>query len=105
MRRGLRDIKTWYSTVRGRRTDQGWSTMDSTALRVLALFAALTFAAGMGFAQVTASVTGRVDDPSGAGIPGKNLTITSAETGATRTVATDETGNYQILSLPVGRYG
>ena len=60
--------------------------MDSTRLRSLALFAALTLVAGMGFAQVTASVTGRVDDPSGAGIPGTTVTVTSGETGATRTV-------------------
>ena len=57
-----------------------------------------------GFAQVTASLTGRVEDPSGAGIPETNVTVTSLETGATRTVTSDEGGSYQILSLPVGRY-
>src|SRR6202521_659885 len=57
-----------------------------------------------GFAQVTASLTGRVEDPSGAGIPETNVTVTSLETGATRTVTSDEGGAYQVLSLPVGRY-
>src|SRR6266849_942200 len=101
---GLRVIKTWYFTVRGRRTDQGWSTMDSTGLRMLGLFAALTFVAGTGFAQGTAAMSGRVEDPSGATIPNTNVTVTSLETGATRTVTSDEAGNYQILSLLVGRY-
>ena len=58
----------------------------------------------VGFAQVTAAMTGRVDDSTGAGIPATSVTVTSLETGATRTVTTDDTGAYQILSLPVGRY-
>src|SRR5258708_309926 len=52
-------------------------------------------------AQVSASFSGRIDDPSGAAIPGANVTVTSSETGATRGVTTDETGNYRVLSLPV----
>ena len=58
----------------------------------------------IGFAQGTASMTGRVEDPSEAAVPSTNVTVTSVETGATRTVTSDEAGNYQILSLPVGRY-
>ena len=56
------------------------------------------------FAQVTASMTGRIVDPSGAAISGANITVTSEETGAVRTVTSDDTGAYQVLSLPVGRY-
>src|SRR5215469_14785491 len=58
----------------------------------------------VGSAQVTASMTGRILDPSGAVISGANVTVTSEETGAVRTVTSDDTGNYQVLSLPVGRY-
>ena len=54
--------------------------------------------------QVTASMNGRIEDPSGAGVLGAIVSVTSQETGATRTVITDEAGAYQILSLPVGRY-
>lgn len=78
--------------------------MNRTGLRLVVLFVVLIFVAGMGFAQVTASMTGRVDDPSGAGVPGTSITVTSKETGAARTVTADEAGNYQILSLPVGEY-
>ena len=55
-------------------------------------------------AQVSASLAGRIEDPSGAAIPGVTVTVTSLETGAGRTVATDETGHYRVLSLPVGAY-
>jgi Carboxypeptidase regulatory-like domain len=58
----------------------------------------------IGFAQVTASMTGRVEDPSGAGVPETNVTVTSLETGSARTVVSDEAGNFRVVSLPVGRY-
>ena len=55
-----------------------------------------------GLAQVTATVSGRVEDASGAAIGGATVTVKSVETGATRTVTTDETGRYRVLALPVG---
>src|SRR5215467_9348114 len=53
-------------------------------------------------AQVTASVSGRVEDTTGAAVTGAIITIKNLETGATRTATTDETGSYRILSLAVG---
>ena len=32
------------------------------------------------------------------------MTVTNQETGAVRTTTTDASGNYEVLSLPVGRY-
>lgn len=55
-------------------------------------------------AQVTASVSGKVEDPSGAAVPGATVTVTSLETRAARTATTDAAGTYRILSLLVGRY-
>jgi hypothetical protein len=55
-------------------------------------------------AQVTASISGRIEDPSGAAIAMASVTVTDLETGAARAVTTDEGGNYRVLSLPVGRY-
>src|SRR5579864_6138969 len=54
--------------------------------------------------QVNASITGRVVDTSGAAIPQVSVTVQSLETGETRSVAADETGNYRVLQLPVGHY-
>ena len=63
----------------------------------------LTLNSAAGWAQVTASVSGRVEDASGAAVGGATVAIRSVETGATRTTTTDETGNYRILSLPIGQ--
>ena len=69
-------------------------------------FAIVLFLASsnVGFAQVTASMTGRVEDPSGASVPGANVTVTSRETGAAHTATSNEEGEYQVLQLPVGLY-
>ncbi len=53
-------------------------------------------------AQVTAAVSGRVVDASGAGVSGATVTVKSLETGATRSVTTDDTGSYTVQSLPLG---
>ncbi len=65
---------------------------------------AICFVAGTVYAQVTATVSGKVEDATGAAIPGASITVTSLETGAARTATTVETGTYRVLSLPVGRY-
>jgi hypothetical protein len=55
-------------------------------------------------AQVSASITGIVTDPSGAPVPAAAVTAKNTETGAERSSVTDDAGRYQIVSLPVGQY-
>lgn len=50
------------------------------------------------------SISGTVRDPQGAAIPGAEVVIVEETTGQTRTVRTDEDGDYSAQSLPVGRY-
>src|SRR5712691_4950951 len=64
----------------------------------------LVASAGSASAQVAASISGRVEDPSGAAVPAATVTVRNVETGLTRTVATDGAGNYRVLSLSVGGY-
>ncbi len=52
----------------------------------------------------TGSILGTVRDSSGGAVPGVNLSAKSTETGAVRSVATDSSGTYQILSVPAGVY-
>src|SRR5437868_12342345 len=51
-----------------------------------------------------AAISGAVRDTSGAAIPGVTITAKHLETGLTRAVEVDATGNYRIASLPVGEY-
>ena len=73
-------------------------------LWLLSLFlAALVLACpDAGWAQVSAAISGRVEDASGAAVSGATVTVKDVETGATRVVTTDPTGNYRVLSLPIG---
>src|SRR5260370_19179713 len=54
------------------------------------------------WAQVSASIYGKVEDASNAAVRGATVTVKSLETGATRVVTTDDAGNYRALSLAVG---
>ena len=57
------------------------------------------------FAQyTTASLSGRVADPSGAAVPKAIVTVQNVNTGRTRTAKSDMDGNYLFPALPVGTY-
>jgi hypothetical protein len=61
--------------------------------------------AGLLYGQFeTAEVLGTVHDPSGAGIPGANVTLTNLDTGIQATTTTAENGNYDFFNVQVGRY-
>ena len=52
--------------------------------------------------QVSASISGRVEDASGSPIGNATVMVRSLETGASRTAATNAEGTYRVLSLPLG---
>jgi outer membrane receptor protein involved in Fe transport len=58
------------------------------------------------FAQITATanLNGIVKDTSGAVVPGAKVTITSTQTGATRTAISDAIGSYSFVLLPPDTY-
>jgi len=55
-------------------------------------------------AQSGGSISGLVSDPSGGTVVGATVTIRNRETGAERSVSTDDTGRYNAASLAVGTY-
>src|SRR3982075_3480849 len=59
---------------------------------------------GLLHAQVSAAISGRVEDATGSSVSGVNVTVKSVETSATRSVLTDADGNFRLLSLPVGQH-
>src|SRR5881397_158643 len=72
--------------------------------RLLLAIVILTAGRDFACAQVTATISGKVEDASGAAVGGAIVAVKNVETGATRTVMTDEMGNYRALSLPVGSH-
>src|SRR6201986_3855730 len=55
-------------------------------------------------AQVSAALSGRVTDQTGAGIPGATVTAKDTDMGISRETITDAAGRYELPALPVGRY-
>ena len=72
--------------------------------RGLALVAVFLFLVPTAFAQVSASLSGTITDPSSAAVAGADVAVTNLETGNIRNTETDSAGRYQIYALPVGQY-
>lgn len=53
---------------------------------------------------VTATLVGRVTDQSDAIVPAVTIILVNQSTGATRTVVSDEAGDYSVSALPAGVY-
>jgi hypothetical protein len=54
--------------------------------------------------SATGALTVTATDPSGATVPGANITITAAATGASRSHATESNGSYTFTLLPPGEF-
>jgi carboxypeptidase family protein len=78
--------------------------MERSFRRVAIAALMLLVASGVVRAQATAQLSGRVTDESGAVLPGVTITVTHTDTGATRTVVTDDQGVYLFTNLPTGPY-
>ncbi len=70
----------------------------------IVLFCLLLLACLPTAAQVSASLSGRVTDQTGATIAGANVTAQNLDTAVTRSTVTDQAGRYELLALPIGRY-
>ncbi|MFN8060987.1 MAG: TonB-dependent receptor [Vicinamibacterales bacterium] len=70
-----------------------------------AMVVALAIGVGGAHAQQTESrIVGRIVDATGGVLPGVSITVTSVDTGATRTGVTDANGDYVITNLSRGAY-
>jgi hypothetical protein len=75
--------------------------------RALCIFVFSIFSlVGYSAAQAVDSqeITGVVTDPTGAAVPNAEVTVTNEATGISRTIRSNESGNYDALNLPVGVY-
>lgn len=69
----------------------------------LTLSLSLTTASGL-FAQGLTSLTGTVSDPTGAVVPGAELTLRNVETQGSRETMSDSSGNYTFSQVQSGLY-
>jgi len=69
-------------------------------------FLVLISSVGISVAQVgdNQQILGTVTDPSGAAVPQAEVTVTNEATGISRSVKSNEDGNYVVLNVPVGVY-
>lgn len=71
------------------------------------LLGGLSYAGAMTLPQsqaTTATIEGTVTDQTGAVLPGVSVSIRSVDTGAVRTILSDDRGMFRAPLLPVGRY-
>jgi hypothetical protein len=76
----------------------------SACLLILLLGHGLTLPPAKAQSGTTGSLSGVVQDPNGAVLPGVQVTIRSAGTGLTRTSTTNDEGRWTFPALPVGAY-
>jgi len=72
---------------------------------VLALFAIAGMMTPAMSQEVTAGIVGTVTDSSGAPVKGATVTATDADRGTVWTAQTNDSGAYNLLRLPIGKYG
>src|SRR6185295_446030 len=68
------------------------------------LVSVMVCAAAFGQAQGTSQINGVVKDPSGAVLPGVEVTATQTSTNVSRQAVSDERGNFVLSNLPIGPY-
>jgi Carboxypeptidase regulatory-like domain/TonB dependent receptor len=72
--------------------------------------AVVTLTFGIGYCprisaqQITGTIRGTVNDPSGAIVEGATVSAKQTETGLARSTTTDHAGGYLLVELPVGHY-
>ena len=71
---------------------------------IVIAFGCALFPASIAAQQITATVTGTINDPAGAVVPGATVTITSIDTGLVKTATTGDNGNYTVAFLQPGSY-
>ena len=74
------------------------------AMRHVMVFGAMLFCLPFVALAQEASIVGTTIDPSGSVVTSVKITITNLETGLTRTIATNEAGQYVVPDLHVGHY-
>lgn len=80
-------------------------TMQKISLMILgALLLSIAGVCNLPAQELVAHIEGTVTDPSGAGVPGAQVTAMNTQTRVATTVNTQDDGRYSFLALPPGTY-
>src|ERR1035438_7426840 len=75
------------------------------SIAVLTVLAALAMASAPALAETEAGrIVGVLKDPSGAVVPGGQISLKNLDSGATQSTTTDQQGRYVFDAVPAGRY-
>ncbi|HKE56741.1 MAG TPA: carboxypeptidase regulatory-like domain-containing protein, partial [Pyrinomonadaceae bacterium] len=80
------------------------ANVSLTVVAMLTIISGNTIVASGQQGVATATVSGRIDDSSGAAIIGANVTLTNIDKNHTSRSKSDEQGRFTIFYLPVGSY-
>src|SRR5438034_1211116 len=78
--------------------------MNRVVIALVSFLIVSVLASAVVWGQATAQISGTVKDPSGAVLPGVDITVTQTDTGIARNAVTNETGSYVLPNLAVGPY-
>jgi hypothetical protein len=78
--------------------------MISVRKLMVFVFSMLFVSSGVWAQIVGGTITGTVQDANGGALAGATVLVRQTETGATRTLTTDASGQFYAPSVPVGRY-
>ncbi len=78
--------------------------MRNPRCAAVAVFAVVILSVAFALASITGSISGVVNDPSGAVVSGATVVATNTQTAVKSTVTTDAKGFYNLATLAVGTY-
>jgi hypothetical protein len=82
-------------------------TLRNPRLRILAAVIAVCFCLGVFSRSASAqeaTIVGTVSDPTGSVVAGASITVINTDTGQTRNIKTNESGQYVVPNLQIGHY-
>src|SRR5947209_297715 len=83
---------------------QTWKLPPAVLILLIFLMTAVLPRAAAQSAVANGTLSGTVVDPQGSVVVGAKLTIRNTDLAFTRTVTTDQSGNFTLPSLPAGGY-
>src|SRR5262249_33884119 len=97
-------LRACYDPVKSLSSKGGVMRLGLSVLLLSAISAFVFPADLVGQATTLGTILGNVSDPTGSSVPGASVKVTNADTGISRDVTTDSSGDFTVRSLNPGYY-